>query len=149
VIDNDDAGHQQGQKKAIKARASGVTHIRIFDPKTVWLECPDGGDVSDWFEHGGGTIEKLKEIVDTLPNWKPMSNDDDGPESDEQRHQTDGSQEMPSAAKPRRPGITPICRCWMIVVVNCQSSRSMCFRPAGKSGRAMTPPLLRRPTYFL
>jgi hypothetical protein len=93
VIDNDDAGHQQGQKKAIAAHAAGVTQIRIFDPKMVWPGCPDGGDVSDWLEHGGCTVDKLNEVVDRLPDWKPMSNDAGGPESEEQRHRTEDQPE--------------------------------------------------------
>ena len=60
-IDNDDGGREQGQKKANKAHACGIKHIRIFDLATVWPECPKGGDISDWFEKGGGTRERLLE----------------------------------------------------------------------------------------
>ena len=79
LIDNDVGGRKQGQDKAKKAHACGIKHIRIFDPATVWPECPEGGDVTDWFEKGGGTREKLLEIVDALPDWQPT---DDGSESE-------------------------------------------------------------------
>ena len=73
LIDNDVGGRKQGQDKAKKAHACGIKHIRIFDPATVWPECPEGGDVTDWFEKGGGTREKLLEIVDALPDWQPSA----------------------------------------------------------------------------
>jgi hypothetical protein len=79
LIDNDVGGRKQGQDKAKKAHACGIKHIRIFDPATVWPECPEGGDITDWFERGGGTREKLLEIIDALPDWQPT---DDGSESE-------------------------------------------------------------------
>jgi hypothetical protein len=72
-IDNDVGGRQQGLKKAQKAYACGINQIRIFDPATAWPECPKGGDITDWFERGGGTREKLIEIVDALPDWQPSA----------------------------------------------------------------------------
>jgi Protein of unknown function (DUF3987) len=74
-IDNDAAGRKQGLKKAEKAHACGIKHICIFNPATVWSDCPAGGDITDWFEKGGGTREKLLEIVETLPNWQPGTSD--------------------------------------------------------------------------
>lgn len=78
-IDNDVGGRRQGQEKANKAHACGIKHIRIFDPATVWLECPEGGDVTDWFEKGGGTREKLLEIVERLDDWQPTPESTDEP----------------------------------------------------------------------
>jgi hypothetical protein len=75
AIDNDIAGRKQGLKKAEKAHACGIKHIRIFDPAAVWSDCPEGGDVTDWFESGGGTREKLIEIVEALPDWQPSASD--------------------------------------------------------------------------
>jgi putative DNA primase/helicase len=71
AVDNDDGGRKQGLKKEEKAHACGIKHIRIFDPASIWPGCPDGGDITDWFEKGGGTREKLLEIVDALPDWQP------------------------------------------------------------------------------
>ena len=76
-------GRSTGQEKAKKAHACGIKHIRIFDPTTVWPECPEGGDITDWFEKGGGTREKLIEIVDALPDWQPSANDDDTSTTDD------------------------------------------------------------------
>ena len=53
--DNDAPGRKHAQEKAKLAHASGIEHIRIFDPREEWPECPEGGDVTDWFEKGGGT----------------------------------------------------------------------------------------------
>ena len=83
ALDNDVGGRRQGQDKAKKAHACGIKHIRIFDPATVWPECPEGGDVTDWFKKGGGTREKLIEIVDALPDWQPSVNDDDTSTTDD------------------------------------------------------------------
>ena len=49
----------------------------------MWPECPEGGDVTDWFEKCGGTREKLIEIVDALPDWQPSANDDDTSTTDD------------------------------------------------------------------
>ncbi len=70
-IDNDDPGRTHGRKKAERARACGVERIRILDLAKEWLECPAGGDITDWLEKGSGTREKLIEIVNALPNWQP------------------------------------------------------------------------------
>jgi hypothetical protein len=42
----------------------------------VWPECPEGGDITDWFEKGGGTREKLLDIVNALSDWEATANDD-------------------------------------------------------------------------
>jgi Protein of unknown function (DUF3987) len=76
TADNDTPGREHAQKKAQLAHACGVEHIRIFDPKAEWPQCPEGGDVTDWFEKGGGTRERLLEIVDALPDWQPSACDD-------------------------------------------------------------------------
>ena len=77
AIDNDVGGRKQGQKKARKAHTCGIKHVRIFDIATVWPQCTEGEDVTDWFEKGGGTCERLIEIVDALPDLQPSANDDD------------------------------------------------------------------------
>jgi putative DNA primase/helicase len=64
ATDNDAPGREHALKKAKLAHAAGIKHIRIFDPATVWPECPESGDISDWFEKGGGTRERLIEIVE-------------------------------------------------------------------------------------
>jgi hypothetical protein len=76
LTDNDAPGRAHGEKKAKIAHACGVEHIRIFDLKAEWPQCPEGGDVTDWFEKGGGTLERLLEIADALPDWQPSACDD-------------------------------------------------------------------------
>jgi putative DNA primase/helicase len=98
-IDNDEGGRKQGQKKANRAHACGINHIRIFDLTTVWPGCPDGGDITDWFEKGGGTREKLIEIVDALPDWQPSASDDDTSTTDDDAGPT---WECPDISLPRR-----------------------------------------------
>ena len=75
--DNDAPGRKHAQEKAKLAHSYGVERIRVFDPKAEWPECPEGGDITDWFEKGGGTRDRLLEIIDTLPDWQPSANDDD------------------------------------------------------------------------
>jgi hypothetical protein len=91
--DNDAPGREHAQKKAAIAHACGIKHIHIFDPATVWPECPEGGDITDWFEKGGGTREKLIEIADALPDWQP--NDNDTSTTNARSDGTDGGKEPP------------------------------------------------------
>jgi hypothetical protein len=69
--DNDEPGRKHAEEKAARAHAAGATRIRVFDPKTVWPECQDGNDISDWFARGGGTRERLLKAVEDLPDWQP------------------------------------------------------------------------------
>jgi hypothetical protein len=71
--DNDAPGRSHAQKKAELAHAAGVERIRIFDVKKAWPECPEGGDVTDWFERDSGTVEKLQGVIDAVPDWRPSA----------------------------------------------------------------------------
>jgi putative DNA primase/helicase len=79
VIDNDDSGRKHGDEKAKLAHAAGVAPIRIFNPAAVWPDSKEKGDISDWITEGGGTREKLLEIVETLPDWQPTPENTDEP----------------------------------------------------------------------
>ena len=79
VIDNDKGGREHGDEKAKLAHAGGVARIRIFNPAAVWPNCKEKGDISDWITEGGGTREKLLEIVETLPDWQPTPENTDEP----------------------------------------------------------------------
>jgi hypothetical protein len=79
LIDNDKGGREHGDEKAKLARAAGVARIRIFDPAAVWPDCKEKGDISDWITEGGGTREKLLEIVERLDDWQPTPESTDEP----------------------------------------------------------------------
>jgi P4 family phage/plasmid primase-like protien len=68
VPDNDDPGRKHAQQVA--AQLHGIaTRVRI-------LELPDlpvKGDVSDWIA-AGGTVEKLKAMMQATPDWQPSAN---------------------------------------------------------------------------
>jgi hypothetical protein len=71
----------------------------------VWPDCPDGGDITDWFEKGGGTREKLIEIVDALPDWQANA-DSRGFESFEgadREHASDSTDNDDGTKEPPRP----------------------------------------------
>jgi hypothetical protein len=63
--DNDEAGREHGDLVAASLRGI-ARRIRILDIGKLWRECPLKGDISDWLT-AGGTAEKLKAIVDALP----------------------------------------------------------------------------------
>ncbi len=55
----------------VAASLRGIAkRIRVLDLAAVWPKCPDKGDISDWLA-AGGTGEKLKALVEALPDWKP------------------------------------------------------------------------------
>jgi hypothetical protein len=75
VEDNDDPGRKHVEHVA--RSLSGVAkRVRALDISKIWPECPERGDISNWLKEGGGTVEKLNEIVDALPDWQPSAGDD-------------------------------------------------------------------------
>jgi hypothetical protein len=82
ISDNDQAGRNHAEQVA--RSLNGVAkRVHVLDISKIWPECPEHGDISNWMKEGGGTIEKLKEIVYALPDWQPMSApSDDGGEHD-------------------------------------------------------------------
>src|SRR5262245_43434356 len=49
-----------------------VKRLRVLDLAAIWRDIKDGDDVSDWFDHGGGTVEKLWAAVEQLPDYAPQ-----------------------------------------------------------------------------
>ena len=45
--------------------------IRLLDLAQIWPEIPPKGDVSEWLLRGGGSLEKLYAIAETLADWQP------------------------------------------------------------------------------
>jgi RecA-family ATPase len=65
----------QDHAQAIARSLSGIAaRVRLVELWNHWPEMPLKGDVSDWFERGGGTAEKLHNIIDITPDW--LSNDE-------------------------------------------------------------------------
>ena len=65
IPDNDEPGQQHAQAVAA-AVSSTAAMVRVV--KLPGL--PEKGDVSDWID-AGGTIEELRELIRTTPNWVP------------------------------------------------------------------------------
>jgi hypothetical protein len=63
--DNHLEGREHGDE--IVASLRGIARrTRVLDIGKYWAECPDKGDISAWLA-AGGSAEKLKAIVDALP----------------------------------------------------------------------------------
>jgi Protein of unknown function (DUF3987) len=71
ISDNDKAGRNHAEQVATSLNGSAA-RIRILDIRSVWCECPEKGDISDWIA-AGGTAQKLNEIVAVLRNWEPAT----------------------------------------------------------------------------
>jgi Protein of unknown function (DUF3987) len=71
ISDNDKTGRNHAEQIASSLNDSAA-RIRILDIRSVWPECPEKGDVSDWIA-AGGTADKLNEIVAVLRNWEPAT----------------------------------------------------------------------------
>jgi hypothetical protein len=72
--------HQDGRPKrpgqdhahAVAAQLSDniARRVRLIDLGRVWAQCPEKGDISNWFEAGLKTGD-LWQIVEQLPDWSP------------------------------------------------------------------------------
>ncbi len=71
--DNDKPGRDHVE--IVARNLHGVAkRVRALDLKNSWPDIGEGDDISDWLHRGEGTVEKLYEIVDRLPDWKPKIN---------------------------------------------------------------------------
>jgi hypothetical protein len=62
----------QDHAQAVAASLAPVARrVRILDLARVWPAMPAKGDVSDWLEHGDGSLEILFDIIESLPDWSP------------------------------------------------------------------------------
>ena len=70
--DYDDVGRDHVE--TIARNLHGVAkRVRVLDLKQFWPEIPKGGDVSDWLNGGGGSVDRLNELVADLPDWSPTN----------------------------------------------------------------------------
>ena len=63
--DNHAEGREHGEHMVASLR-DVAKRIRVLDIGKLWDSCPDKGDISNWLA-AGGSAEKLKAIVDALP----------------------------------------------------------------------------------
>jgi len=61
--DNDDPGRDHVKLVAENLRGS-AKRVRVLDLKKFWPEIEQSDDISDWFGRGGGTVERLWELVE-------------------------------------------------------------------------------------
>jgi hypothetical protein len=71
--DNDEPGRAHVEMVAQNLH-SVARRVRALDLKQFWPDIGEGDDISDWLTRGGGTVEKLYEIVDQALDWKPKIN---------------------------------------------------------------------------
>ena len=68
--DNDDSGRKHMAEAYCMAKPLAAD-FRIIELWKAWPEIPEGGDVTDWLERGGGTKEKLIALAEetVVPEW--------------------------------------------------------------------------------
>jgi hypothetical protein len=71
ISDNDQAGRNHVEQVATSLNGI-ASRVRTLDIRSIWPECPEKGDISDWIG-AGGDADELKNAVDALPDWKPES----------------------------------------------------------------------------
>jgi uncharacterized protein DUF5906 len=71
--DNDTPGRAHAD--LVARNLHGVAkRVRILDLAQFWPDIKEGDDVSNWLDRGGGTVERLYEIVDEIQDWMPKIN---------------------------------------------------------------------------
>jgi RecA-family ATPase len=62
----------QDHAQDVASRLYGVAaRVRVLELWTHWPDMPPKGDISDWFEKGGGTPERLHQIIEETLDWMP------------------------------------------------------------------------------
>ena len=87
VPDNDEAGRNHAADVAIRL-AKVAKRIRILELWHDWPQMPEKADISDWFDKGGGTVERLRELIEACPDWSPAQDDKPQPEPSEPKPET-------------------------------------------------------------
>jgi hypothetical protein len=67
--DNDEPGRQHVRNVA-RNLAPVVNRLRLLDLTAIWPEIGASGDITDWFESGGGTAEALWAVVERLSDYE-------------------------------------------------------------------------------
>jgi hypothetical protein len=93
--DNDDPGREH--VRFVARNLHGVARrVRVLDLVKFWAEIEESDDITDWFETGGGTVERLWEIVGELPDWTPDGNGHDAAYSFELPMRGSGRDQQPA-----------------------------------------------------
>jgi hypothetical protein len=73
--DNDDDPGREHMHAVAASLTGTAKRVRLLDLAKHWAECPAKGDISDWLA-GGGTVEKLRDLVEATPDWAPPAGAD-------------------------------------------------------------------------
>ena len=68
--ENDDAGRARTALVAPMLLDVGA-RVRVLVVVDHWPDAPKGGDITDWVEKAGGTVDRLFDILDRCPDWAP------------------------------------------------------------------------------
>ena len=92
--DNHLEGREHGDQ--VVASLHGIARrIRVLDIGKHWAECPDKGDISAWLA-AGGSAEKLKAIVDALPEASASADNPNSGAASDQGSKPRTEQEWPT-----------------------------------------------------
>jgi hypothetical protein len=81
ISDHDKAGRAHVEQVAISLNGIAA-RIRTLDVRSIWPECPEKGDISDWLA-AGGDADKLKKAVEALSDWKAVNPAEPGERKEE------------------------------------------------------------------
>jgi hypothetical protein len=70
IEDNDEAG--RNHVEVVATSLKGAKRIRVLYMPEIWPECPGKADISEWLA-AGGTVDKFRNLIAALPDWKPRS----------------------------------------------------------------------------
>src|SRR5262249_4297271 len=65
-----DAGRDHAERVVATELHGVAKRVRVLDIAKHWSECGAGQDISDWLA-AGGTADKLRDLVEQLPDWQP------------------------------------------------------------------------------
>jgi len=72
VMGDNDKGGREHMESVAASLSPVAKRVRVLDLAQHWPACPAKGDVSDWFQAGGGTVDRLWEMVDKTAEWTSM-----------------------------------------------------------------------------
>jgi hypothetical protein len=136
--DNDQPGRDHVALVA-KNLHGAECRLRVLDLAAVWPEIEEGDDISDWFK-AGGTVERLWEIVEQIPEWTPKGGNGEAPP-----WEGPGGDDTARGQTQRGIPLTffgdlsenPLPKPWLIKNVMARDETSSWFAPPGKGKSAL------------